>query len=876
MIPIFLIVTISCFGGLRGRYNVDDQIKGSSAVVSPGDNLQGAYDQLKSPGNDGKMGPLSPTNRRSLLLSPGTYTMAETVLLDTDYVDVLELVEGTVTLAKSGNGMGFVILPDIDAILITADDRSFVGRYSRNSIASTEQISLSINEIKDKPMPLAGIITSMEEDSTEFGGGPVRMGFASNGLSTDRLFGHTPGDDKITTSPDGSTWTLNTDQAEASTTLETMWATDNLGNCVMCGRTSPNIEVWYGTWVDSGTLADRLTVARSQLDGGDMSFESGTLVNQWNFLQTSAGTSLLTEYGTNGRYIYRSTDKGASFTQIFDPGVGVITHWHAIGQLAATGRIVAFAGDNVKSNMYYSDDDGLTWTAFYTAGEAIIQPVALLDIGHSTKMLCGADTQEGLFLLDAYSGEVTPLFKDQDRVVNRGYFFSLMQNDGLIYAGSYDSTTNAAGSTPAVYVTSDLVNWTPIYRVQKATSFGLRNMVWFNDELHGSIISNGAPTNNHLTLAVSDAVSSKYGVTCEQTMTNQLTIPGNSSYEDGDFLDYVSSQSADIAQVTANTAGIPSIPNGTYGVRCSRNDNQTIFATRTAASAYGVAVSAADIVSGSIMVGLPITAKPTIITVKFCKDDGDPATNTALDASLVTNAILRPGEWKTLYIKPTLVDAADGDILGIMIGASIDVGTDTDILIDNVQISADGDQSSSWQIGGTARATAKYDLNWNTPEKATHIFTFTPFAQSSWYDALGGDWYIRSWRITAATHAELYYDADDQKFKLAIVIDGGDDDLLASAAAVWFKKGQAIVFAIQFGDDGDTNAHMSVGHGRTIDTVDGAAEDYSSTYGLADILVRWGDEDAANGLNGTLYDLDMTGVMTASDIVSYIDSLISG
>jgi hypothetical protein len=855
----------------RGRYSgaAEEIENGSSSPVSPGDDLQSAYDQLKSSNNDSKMGVLSANNRRALLLAPGTYTMSDTVLLDTDYVDVLELVEGTVTLAKSGNGMGFAILPDIDAVVINADDRGFVGRYSRNSEAFTEQLSLGINEIKDKSMPVAGIVSSMDEDSANsfVGNTQLRIAYASETLG--RVFGSRSGADFIGTSLDNSLPYSSQGQAVDLTTIAYLFPTDDLGNCVCTeGTTGGDNKVFYGTWTEGSTS---MAFTRAKLDGGDFSLSAtGVTTAHWSYLLTSAGTSLMSEYLTPGRFIYRSTDKGHNWSTALDPGAGVITHWHGMGQLEATGRIIACSGDNVKSNIYFSDDDGVTWAELTTIGQNIIQPIALQDIGHPTKLLCADDTQEGLFLLDVYSGEATPIFKDQDRVTLRGFFFTLMQNDGIIYAGTYDTTPSVSGSTNAIYATTDLVNWTCIYRAQAVNTLGWQSLVWFDGQILAALKLNVGGM-AHVTITPPESVSSRKGVTCELAITNQLTIPGNSSYEDGDFLDYVSSESATIEQVTAGTADIPSIPNGTYAIRCSRGDNQTIFATRTAASAFGVAVSEADIVSGSIMVGLPTTAKPTMITVRFCKDDGDPATNTALDASLVTNAVLRPGEWKTLYIKPTLVDAADGDILGIRIGASVDVGTNTDILIDNVQISADGDQSSSWQIGGTPRAAAKYDLNWNTAEKGTHIFTFTPFAQSSWYDAIGGDFYIRSWRISTTIFADLYYDSDDQKFKLHVV-SGAANDLVATAA-LWFKKGQAIVFAVQFGDDGDSNIHLSVGHGRTIETVDGAAEDYSA-LGLADILVRWGDIDAANGMNGTIHDLDLTGVMTASDIVSYIDSLI--
>lgn len=76
--------------GSRGRYNEDTGFmsvkdKANTLVVFPGDNLAAKYAELCTAGN---MGTLSATNRRLLLLMPGTYTLTSTLTLDTNYVDV--------------------------------------------------------------------------------------------------------------------------------------------------------------------------------------------------------------------------------------------------------------------------------------------------------------------------------------------------------------------------------------------------------------------------------------------------------------------------------------------------------------------------------------------------------------------------------------------------------------------------------------------------------------------------------------------------------------------------------------------------------------------------------------------------------------------
>jgi hypothetical protein len=73
--------------------NISSAIAQSSncKLVYPSDNLQAAYDWLKSSGRDATMGALSATNRRTLVLSPGAYQVTATLVLDTDYVDIVAL-----------------------------------------------------------------------------------------------------------------------------------------------------------------------------------------------------------------------------------------------------------------------------------------------------------------------------------------------------------------------------------------------------------------------------------------------------------------------------------------------------------------------------------------------------------------------------------------------------------------------------------------------------------------------------------------------------------------------------------------------------------------------------------------------------------------
>jgi hypothetical protein len=63
----------------------------NSHIVTPNDTLGTEYNWLKSGDRDGDMGALSATNRRTLVLTPGVYTLSSAFTLDTDFVDISSL-----------------------------------------------------------------------------------------------------------------------------------------------------------------------------------------------------------------------------------------------------------------------------------------------------------------------------------------------------------------------------------------------------------------------------------------------------------------------------------------------------------------------------------------------------------------------------------------------------------------------------------------------------------------------------------------------------------------------------------------------------------------------------------------------------------------
>lgn len=86
---IICIATTSVFGiGLMRP--------GNSIWVTPDDNIDEAYNWLASSDRNGDMGTISASNRRTLILTPGTYS--DDITIDTNYVDVSEVVEGSTNI----------------------------------------------------------------------------------------------------------------------------------------------------------------------------------------------------------------------------------------------------------------------------------------------------------------------------------------------------------------------------------------------------------------------------------------------------------------------------------------------------------------------------------------------------------------------------------------------------------------------------------------------------------------------------------------------------------------------------------------------------------------------------------------------------------
>ncbi len=123
MCLMILMLCCTCFADRRGytkefwqyttggiQFAVDSiKLSGSNSVtISPVNDLLTNYNLLK---NDTTMGTLSASNRRSLILTPGTYTIVTASLTSaySDYVDIIGMAEDSVILDA---GAGSYVLDD--------------------------------------------------------------------------------------------------------------------------------------------------------------------------------------------------------------------------------------------------------------------------------------------------------------------------------------------------------------------------------------------------------------------------------------------------------------------------------------------------------------------------------------------------------------------------------------------------------------------------------------------------------------------------------------------------------------------------------------------------------------------------------------------
>jgi hypothetical protein len=209
------------------------------------------------------------------------------------------------------------------------------------------------------------------------------------------------------------------------------------------------------------------------------------------------GTVILAEYGPTGRKINKSVDFGKNWAKQYEVNAiteivdwNALSHFHTVAYHAATDRFLAILGDGPNARMYYSTDDGNTWiVAQINSG---VQPVQLLDFGHPTEFVCGADRSLGVYTLDVSNMETAvkhqKLKNWDDRTGAQRYCFMLRYFNGLYYAFQMD--TDSPDRLNKISVSPDLENWAVYYQFSN-NERGVRYVGGQSEDgIHVSVIDN--------------------------------------------------------------------------------------------------------------------------------------------------------------------------------------------------------------------------------------------------------------------------------------------------------------------------------------------------------------------------------------------------
>lgn len=211
-------------------------------------------------------------------------------------------------------------------------------------------------------------------------------------------------------------------------------------------------------WVKSGTGISTPVLVEI------VSKTNNTLVLAQSCGVTDGAANLAGSAGLN--QIWRSSDNGATWTMVLET-CGHVRHCHAVCYHEATGQWIVDTGDTdgaappTRQYHFVSTDDGLTWTNWNGSAIAVNgmpspngQITSMIDFGHATRVLVGADNQAGLYWMDVTDWTLSsPLDWFNAAPTGSDHFcYELFQYAGVLYA-CFQSTL-ASGSRKAYILAS--------------------------------------------------------------------------------------------------------------------------------------------------------------------------------------------------------------------------------------------------------------------------------------------------------------------------------------------------------------------------------------------------------------------------------------
>jgi hypothetical protein len=492
----------------------------------------------------------------------------------------------------------------------------------------------------------------------------------------------------------------------------------------------------------------------------------------WNFHQAQNGTICLSEYGTHSTFkksrIYRSTDDGSSFTQVYDEP-DFVYHSHRIYKHEASGRWVNVYGDGPTMNkVVMSDDDGITWSTLDPQWDNHFQPVDFLDYGDPNNLLYGSDSVDFIGTFDVRTRKITPVYTDGDRYCP--FVFSVFYYNGVYYGGTFNgSNTLPDARKTAIIVSSDLVHWAVYHQFSNAEHGVNKFLGVWGGRIHGIVTLSDKVTWRHFSFTP-PAITLVQGLCLDPATVNMLDNPQDSSVENN-----ISHWSASGACTQVTTDAL-------HGTACLRVVGNSGTATVYPSSK---AVTVGNTYSGRIWLkanGMNMTGQ-----VRWY----------VYGTSRYTDNLyfcLSEDDWTEIVLPPVTIGPGETYITIHVCPRSSDWPGPYDFLIDAAQYEAG--PPSRWQVGGTPRANETLSKSVSVGESWTEQLLWAPECRSEWYLGFGNQ-YIKTWYRDPNNYLEFYFDPCDSTFALQATVDGIPQTPIKTSGQYKFYRNGVVRSAIR-------------------------------------------------------------------------------
>lgn len=705
---------------------------------------------------------------------------------------------------------GFVML----GLTVTAVADDFIGRdvpyvYHRAGVAFQTTPDGTTQSGPDVPILFDVASVTVSDGAYRLNSGPNGVNVYPLARSSQYLFGR-GSDQKLYRSSDGTTW-----ESIGLYYTDKIWALADDTLIRTAPQPAPDGRQAIFRSVDQGQTWQPAKFAGTTDDV--LLLTPGAYLHYWGLHQAQNGTVIAVEYKVpNGaRYIYRSTDSGATWRVVYDAGAGNIYHYHAIGKQEALNRWIASTGDQPPSHrMPVSDDDGLTWHDYLSPpGQRRAQPIALVDYGHPSRILYGSDEDRQLGWMDvsdaASARTIVSLATQLNPAAAKCYIWDIFTQDGLYYASSWDYGNYER--SPVILVSPDLVHWTTYHRFTGQEYGAYRYTGSIGGRMH--ILVNARVDYRDLALSPARArVDQGYLVAGAAT---NLLGPALSSAETTSGWTNTSPSvggSQGLFEYTSTLAH-----SGAGCVHYARSDGSVMRLTTPASAVAGNAVYQFRF----WVRGLTETS-----FVQTVVDGAADATLTGFDPM--------SDRWLEVLASPVSV-ATGTHQLGLQFTSYSNSDHTLELYIDTLQLEAV--PSTPWQLGGTPRAPTYLEATVPSSGGWTNVFSIQPDLIRE-YLVMSTEALVKSYVIDAQTRLDLIFDPLDHAFKLRPVLGGVAQPPLATSPQHFHRKHQ-IRFAVRC--FGGYCCGLSIGNGQPAEHV---VRSFPAPGGPT-VIVRAGAADAA-------------------------------